>query len=128
MSFYERFTSLCHEHGIVPSNIGQYIGISITSAGVSRWKDGVIPRNATLKAIADFFHVDVAYLLGKENEPDLKNTTSCTICPCKDDCQCNLSSQEHQIINMYRSLSEMGKMRMITNIMAVWDKDQEGGE
>lgn len=124
MPFFERLDDLCKENGIELSNLGKVIGIPVSRSSVSRWRDGVVPRNSTLKAIADYFRVDVAYLLGSETAPTRSGEMNCAECPCADDCQCVLSAQERQIIDMFRNASEIGKMRIIHSIVEIWEQDQ----
>lgn len=132
MSFYERLTSLCADEGIAVSNLGQFIkvdGVPISRSAIDTWRRGVRPRNATLKAIADHFRVDVAFLLGDDSasaEPGKQpSSLDCSSCVCKDNCKCSLSEQEHQLVKMFRSISEIGKMRFIKQILTIWEQDQE---
>ena len=123
--FYNRLKSLCQERGITLSKVGDEAGVKISSATLTRWRDGVMPRPTTLKALADCFKVDIAYLLGTEDSPSASHTSlDCGACACKDNCKCSLSSQEHQLIKMFREASELGKMRMIKALMDVWEQDQ----
>jgi len=62
--FWERFYSLCLERGVKPNQIREDIGLSSTGA-ITKWKkDGIIPSQARLKAIACYFGVSVDYLTG----------------------------------------------------------------
>lgn len=64
--FWENFLQLCNQHGMSPNAVAKNIGIS--SGAVTKWKnEGVTPRGVTLKKVADYFNVSVAYLLGKED-------------------------------------------------------------
>ena len=126
--FYDRLIGLCQARGIAPSSLGTLAGIPVSPASITGYKNGAVPRNSTVKAIADYFKVDVAYLLGDEDDPSEGKVppteADCATCPCKDVCsKSTLSPKEHQIINMYRSLSELGKMEMEASILAVWKQD-----
>lgn len=128
--FYDRLSLLCAENGIEMSKLGKEIGMpKLAGSTISRWSDGVIPRNVTVKAIADYFKVDVAYLLGKEsvkrNEEAVPAERDCQSCPCKDRCDRCLSPQERQIIDMFRSASEIGKLRILRQLLDVWEQDQQ---
>lgn len=69
MDFYDRVLQLCNQKGITISNLGKEMGTKLSSASISRWKSGAVPRRANVKAIADYFGVSVEYLLG-EAEPE----------------------------------------------------------
>lgn len=75
MTLYERVLKLCRERGIEISNLGKEAGITVDKSTISRWKTGSVPRNETIRAIADFFNVTVNYLMGEEEseEPSFYN-------------------------------------------------------
>lgn len=88
------------------------------SATVTGWKQGSIPRKSTLKKIADHFGVTVDYLLSDEpttpSKWDSRKETSE---------YGTLSSAEKQMIDMYREMSELGRMRMASVILKVYDEE-----
>lgn len=116
MGFYQHFEQLCLERGESMDGIVKELGFS--GGVVTKWKNGSVPRNSTLKKIADHFGVTVDYLLSDE-----------AVTPSKWDSRKEtseygvLSSQEKQIIDMYRELTEMGKMRMLSAILRVYDEE-----
>ena len=127
--FYDRLTGLCQDRGIAVTNLGNVANIPVTGATISRWQLGVTPRNSTVKAIADYCKVDVAWLLGKDcdiasGEKRPPTDEDCASCPCRDKCKLHLTPQEHKIIELFREASEIGKMQMISEIFAVWQQDQ----
>ena len=64
--FWERFQELCKQKGVSPHKVVTDLGLS--SGVLTHWsKRDVIPRNATLKNIADYFSVSTAYFNPKEN-------------------------------------------------------------
>lgn len=65
--FWEKFVSLCSEKGISPNGACAALGLS--NATATKWKNGAIPRNTTLKKVADYFGVSTSYLLGATDEP-----------------------------------------------------------
>jgi len=69
--FWDRFEELCRVSGKKPSPVGKEIGVSATA--VSKWKEGTIPNGEVLMKIADYFHVSVDYLLGREESPQQGN-------------------------------------------------------
>ena len=67
MEFWTVFFNLCREKGKAPNTVAKELGIS--SASITWWKKGERnPSQKTLKAIADYFGVPVAYLLNEEKE------------------------------------------------------------
>lgn len=60
--FWEKFVSLCAEKGVSPNSVCAELGLS--NATATKWKNGAIPRNTTLKKVADYFGVTSDYLLG----------------------------------------------------------------
>lgn len=65
--FWEKFVSLCAEKGISPNGACAELGLS--NATATKWKNGAIPRNTTLKKVADYFGVSTSYLLGTTGDP-----------------------------------------------------------
>ena len=59
--FWDNYVRLCAAKGIKPNPAAAELGMS--SATVTRWKNGVIPRGNTLQKIADYFGVTVNDLL-----------------------------------------------------------------
>jgi transcriptional regulator with XRE-family HTH domain len=64
--FWDNFVDLCLQNGGSPNFVAQQLGI--TSGSVTGWKNGSVPRNSTLKKIADYFGVTVDYLLGNTED------------------------------------------------------------
>lgn len=63
--FWKNFYNFCLEKGKSPNTVAKEIGIS--SGSITKWKnESVIPREATLKKIADYFGVSVDSLLADE--------------------------------------------------------------
>lgn len=58
--FYRNFLILCNRNKVAPSRVAEEC--DATRASSSRWKSGVIPRDATLLKIADYFNVPVEML------------------------------------------------------------------
>lgn len=67
--FWENFVSLCSQNGTSPNAVAAQLGLS--SGSVTAWKNGAVPRETTLKKIADFFSVTVDHLIygKKEKSP-----------------------------------------------------------
>ena len=67
MKFWETYQKLCLDSGKRPNPVGKELGISTGS--IAQWKNGSVPSGETLVKIADYFHVSVDYLLGREESP-----------------------------------------------------------
>ena len=65
--FWKIFCNLCSRVGKSPTAV--ITGLGISRSSVTSWKKGMVPQNATLLKLADYFGVSVDYLLGNEEAP-----------------------------------------------------------
>lgn len=72
--FWNNFVNLCNNKGKSPNGVCAELGYSTAIA--TKWKNGSIPRDTTLKKIASYFNVTVDYLLGKTDDPSPSNKES----------------------------------------------------
>ena len=63
--FWSNFISLCTRKGVSPNTVCSTLGLS--NATATKWKKGAIPRQSTLKMIADYFGVSTKLLFVREN-------------------------------------------------------------
>ena len=63
MTFYDRYCQLCKEKGLKPHSRTTAELIGISNALSVRWKEGILPRSATLEKLSKFFGVSADYLL-----------------------------------------------------------------
>lgn len=63
--FWDNFIMLCNEHNKNPNPVAKELGIS--SGSVTGWKNGALPRDTTVKKIADYFGVPVEHLTEQIN-------------------------------------------------------------
>lgn len=92
--FWQNLINECNEKGISPSTVAINIGLKAQAA--VKWKNGSIPRDTTLKKIADYFGTTVADLLSD----DAPNSVHV------DDVD-KLTAQERALVEAYRSQPEM---------------------
>lgn len=59
--FYTNYVKLCNSINQSPSSVSETLGFK--RSVVTRWKNGSVPREATLQKIADFFNITVEELL-----------------------------------------------------------------
>ncbi len=52
MNFYEKYLVMCKKKGVSPSAAATAAGIN--KASVYRWKNGMMPRDANILALADY--------------------------------------------------------------------------
>lgn len=60
MSFYEKLENLCKNRGITVTSLANELGYS-SSAGTTWKKSKGLPRNSTIKKIADYFGIPISY-------------------------------------------------------------------
>lgn len=65
--FYENYVMYCKKIGKSKTDVAKQIGK--TSKSVTGWKNGAVPRNDTLKKLADYFGITVEELMGTKKEP-----------------------------------------------------------
>lgn len=116
----DQLNKICVERGLSLRQIGQAVGLS--TGTFTGWSRGAKPNNANLKKIADHFGVTVDWLLSDEPLPGKwdPRAESSDFAP--------LSSREKQILEMYRQLSEMGKLTVDTTVLKAWNDEHHLSE
>lgn len=64
--FWDNFVSLCTRRGTSPNAVAAELKKS--SGSVTAWKNGAVPRETTLKKIADYFEISIDELLYDQKE------------------------------------------------------------
>ena len=59
--FWKNLCMLCNKHNTTPNTVCRELGLS--SATATHWRQGAIPRDTTLKKIADYFGITPEELL-----------------------------------------------------------------
>ena len=72
-TFGQRLRELRNQRGISQNELSKYIGVSKSSVNMYE-RDEREPSFETLEAIADFFNVNMDYLLGREPHKPLENS------------------------------------------------------
>lgn len=65
--FWENYISLCNKIGKAPNVVAAECGVKSTGT-VTGWKNGAMPRDNILLALAKYFDVSVEWLKGETNE------------------------------------------------------------
>lgn len=110
MTLYEKVQLLCQKEGFAISNLGERIP-GLPRATISGWARGSVPRPEKLKAIADYFGVDVSYLTSEDSAASSNDWLP-------DD------PVEEIIIKAYRQADAAGKARIIQVAMNESDRSQ----
>lgn len=111
--FWSRFKLLCDRQGAKPNPVGYELGVS--SATLTKWKNGSIPNGETLIKISEYFNVSIDYLLGRTNIPEIKSSVPVQLD--KDGASIVIAvSDEMQLITAYRSFSEEGKEKVLSYV------------
>lgn len=71
MSFWEKYEKLCTARGLSPTGKEMCTLLNTTSAGITYWKQkNTSPKDFEIyKKLANFFDVDVLYLIGMSDSP-----------------------------------------------------------
>lgn len=92
--FYDNFINLCVERNVNKATVGRAIGIS--SAAISKWKDGGMPTDVTLAKLADYFKVPAEQLLKDINTKESSQPQA------GSDLE-PLSKEEREVLTLYRA-------------------------
>lgn len=61
--FFDTFKQLCEQKGLSPNAVGKVLGVS--SASITKWKKGAIPKFETRLRISSYFGIPVECLLSE---------------------------------------------------------------
>lgn len=92
--FWRNFVELCVEKGKSPNGVCAELGFSANTA--TKWKQGAVPRDTTLKVIADHFGVTVDELLAEDTPAPLPFAVVAPM---------SISEQERALLLAFRSAS-----------------------
>lgn len=106
--FYEKLVSICAERGTNPTALCDALGLAQSAA--TRWKQGSVPRDTTLRKIADYFGVSTDYLLGKEQ--DFLQSFAKEKDPPK------ISESEEQLLALFREVPEADQEMVLMMIQS----------
>ena len=145
MTFFERYEQLCTEKGTKPQNAEMIKIAGVSSGAISGWKKGSLPKGDVLCRLAKFFDVTTDYLLGLNelrnsyytnnindssviqgnssvavNGSVFNSSSISTSLPINENKQ--LSKEETEILNIYRSLNIRDKSTFLNFILNMEDK------
>lgn len=109
MRFYDIFKQECEKASISPTALLKELHISTSK--LTAWKNGSMPNSEYLIPISERLNVSIDYLItGKEKSPLAEQTAKEL-----------LSSDEQELMELYKSLSEKDKIRVIERARALYD-------
>ena len=108
--FFEIYNDLCRRHGVAPTTVMTYLGIS--KGSIAKWKEGSVPRESTLLKIANYFGVSVDYLLGKEEKEKAPEEPK-------------LSEGEAMLLEAIRDVPEDQRPALLMELMRIALKNQK---
>lgn len=95
--FWNNLINICNKNNTTPTAVTTELGISIGS--ITKWKNGSVPRDTTLKKIADYFGVSVSALTEDlSKQPTTKSSPFLTTPE---------NEKESRVLFAYRSQPEM---------------------
>lgn len=136
MTFFERYEELCIEKGLKPQNVEMIKIVGVSSAAVSGWKKGALPKGDVLCRLAKFFNVTTDYLLGLNEVRNPYYTN--TINNCNNNSvqgisnvsstssnnksrYTSLSKEEIELLNIYRSLNVRDRTKFMNFVFEMED-------
>lgn len=94
MSFYEKYVTLCAEQGLKPQTPEMLKITGVSSAAISGWKNGSMPKGEVIARIAAYFNVTTDFLLGLSKVR-------------------NISEEEELLLEAYRTADAQGRFNII---------------
>ena len=115
--FYERFLHLCNtffDKPRKPNPVASDLGIS--SASVTKWKNGTIPDGNTLLKIAVFFNCSVDYLLGRTDQIEVNHGSDNSVSINNNNVNIGVSADDLDILKLIHKLSLIDRSKLICEL------------
>lgn len=122
MRFIEKIDLLCNEKGISVTRLAADLGLSSSTPNNWRsWEEGKLPRNSTLRAIADYFDVPFESLTGTDSPVSVQTVQDNhgiigpTHAPVTivNGSERPLSQQEVELLNIFGKLSVVDQAKLL---------------
>jgi transcriptional regulator with XRE-family HTH domain len=125
MTFWDNFYNICIMKGTKPNPVAKKLNVS--SATVTKWKNGTIPNGETLIKIADFLDCSVDYLLGRTDEICVNSGNSISTGDINGDNNANMNMSERksiddEIVDLFSGLTLVQKAEIILKINEIKNK------
>ncbi len=122
--FYENFERICKSAGVSPSAAGLAIGVSKSTP--SAWKkNGTIPKEDELKALAQHLHCSVADFFADDSGMRFGTSEESAInalYQAQDDEALDLDENEEELLRIYGECSKKQRAKLM---MLVCDFEEE---
>ncbi|MCR2034402.1 helix-turn-helix domain-containing protein [Adlercreutzia mucosicola] len=122
--FYENFERICKSAGVSPSAAGLAIGVSKSTP--SAWKkNGTIPKEDELKALAQHLHCSVADFFADDSGMRFGTSEESAInalYQAQDDEALDLDENEEELLRIYGECSKKQRAKLM---MLVYDFEEE---
>lgn len=73
-NFYDKFLKLCNDAKIKPTEVA--LKLNLSKPAITRWKNGSLPRECTIKEISCFFDVPLEYFDKREKKHSVKSRSN----------------------------------------------------
>lgn len=103
--FWDKFVDLCSENGTSPNAVAAQLGKS--SGSVTAWKNGAVPRETTLKKIADYFSVTVDQLLYETDNKKSPASEDAELDPLRKKAWDLMNSMDTETLRKFVSMCEI---------------------
>lgn len=113
--FVERLNAIMKERGIARSKL--LTDLKMGKNQFKFWEAGSKPTAATVSAIAAYLNVSPDYLTGNDTPIEQTNLIQSAN-------DADTTEQEKALLNMFRSTSEEGRLRIIQAVMNITDSDR----
>lgn len=126
--FWDNLITLCNDKCTTPTALVGFLGISVGS--ITKWKNGAVPRDTTLKKIADYFGVspetltaDQTIHVAEYSHIDYKlNDFSLRLFGVAD----KLTTTEQKLLALYNKIEDKeGLLRFIERLAALSEEQQK---
>lgn len=128
MDFKTRIRELRKVSHITQEQLATRIGV--TKQAISQYERGIRqPEYETLEALADFFNVDLDYLLGRSNKTTLLPQSGYYMNPAVDSGSV-LSSEDSELLSDFHKLNTEGKAearKQVRNLTKIEDYTKDTG-
>ena len=114
MSFYEKLEILCRNRGITVTALANELGYS-SSAGTTWKKSKGLPRNSTIKKVADYFDVPITYF-SDDNSVNSHNTINGNnniVGNGNTVVEKRLTAQELELLNIFNKLNVVEQAKLL---------------
>jgi len=128
--FFDQVQKLCAERGISVTKLAEELDLSTSTT--NGWRNGAVPRPATLKKVADYFGVTTEYLLTGEGPKTIatniqnSNVIQNVHAPVmiKNGVERELSEQEIELLRIFKQLNVKKRVQLLSYAYKLEDESK----